>query len=89
MRDDIDFNVQFCELVEQYPALYDYTKPEYSNRNVQDKIWMEIGLKLGESGKLSFINLNNLNIMSILKWNWRSSCYVCGKIFSDDIWIFH
>ncbi|CAH1643162.1 unnamed protein product [Spodoptera littoralis] len=50
MRDDIEFNIEFCELIEQYPNIYDYTKTGYSNRNVQDKIWQEIAIKVGATG---------------------------------------
>lgn len=51
MRDDIEFNIKFCELIEQYPNIYDYTKTGYSNRNVQDKIWQEIAKKVGATGR--------------------------------------
>ncbi|XP_046976417.1 uncharacterized protein LOC124542518 [Vanessa cardui] len=47
MRDDIEF----CELIEQYPNIYDYTKTGYSNRNVQDKIWQEIAIKVGATAQ--------------------------------------
>lgn len=52
MRDDIEFNIEFCQLVEKYPIIYDYTKSGYSNRNVQDKIWQEIAIKVGATGKI-------------------------------------
>ncbi|KAH9644066.1 hypothetical protein HF086_009779 [Spodoptera exigua] len=51
MRDDIEFNIEFCELIEQYPNIYDYTKTGYSNRNVQDKIWQEIAIKVGATAQ--------------------------------------
>ncbi|RVE53775.1 hypothetical protein evm_001667 [Chilo suppressalis] len=42
MRDDYEFNVQFCNLIENHPVLYDYNRPEYSNRNVQEQAWESI-----------------------------------------------
>lgn len=51
MRDDIDFNIAFCQIIEQYPALYDYNRSDYCNRNVQSRIWRAIANKLQESGE--------------------------------------
>lgn len=51
MRDDIDFNIAFCQIIEQCPALYDYNRSDYCNRNVQSKIWRIIANKLQESGE--------------------------------------
>ncbi|XP_049767875.1 uncharacterized protein LOC126101228 [Schistocerca cancellata] len=49
MRDDVEFNEMFCELIETYPQLYDYTRPDYSNRSVQDKAWRKIAAQLNET----------------------------------------
>lgn len=54
MRDDIEFNVAFCRLVERHPALYNYMRPDYCNRSVQDKIWRKIGKDLNEKGEVMF-----------------------------------
>lgn len=55
MRDDIDFNIAFCQIIEQYPALYDYNRSDYCNRNVQSRIWRIIANKLQESGECFII----------------------------------
>lgn len=55
MRDDIEFNIKFCELVENHPELYDYNQSSYSNRSVQDKAWELIAQELNESGMFIFL----------------------------------
>lgn len=51
MRDDYDFNMKFCELVESHPIIYDYNRPDYCNRNVQDQAWETIAKELKENSK--------------------------------------
>lgn len=51
MRDDPEFNINFCEVVEQYPCLYDNTRSDYSNRANQDQAWTKIGEYFKEKGK--------------------------------------
>ncbi|CAH2004063.1 unnamed protein product [Acanthoscelides obtectus] len=45
MRDDFQFNIEFCELVEQYAVLYDYRRSDYCNRSAQDQAWEQISKK--------------------------------------------
>lgn len=52
MRDDIEFNIQFCEEIEKYPCLYDYSRSDYCNRSAQDQAWQKIAKKFGVQGKL-------------------------------------
>ncbi|CAK1602109.1 unnamed protein product [Parnassius mnemosyne] len=49
MKDDLAFNIKFSELVHERPCLYDYTRPDYSNRNAQDGSWLEIAKTVEES----------------------------------------
>ncbi|KAG8241321.1 hypothetical protein J6590_088908 [Homalodisca vitripennis] len=46
MRDDIEFNIKFCEEVEQYPCLYDNSRSDYCNRSAQDQAWQKIAQTL-------------------------------------------
>lgn len=45
------FNVTFVKAVEDYPALYDTTSKEYSNRNEIDKSWKNLAQKFKTTGK--------------------------------------
>lgn len=47
--------IALVQIIEQYPVLYDYTRSDYSNRNVQDKAWEEISKTLKISGKDIFL----------------------------------
>lgn len=51
MKDDQDFNIKFASLVESHPCLYDYTRGDYSKRNLQDNAWEQIAKEISESGK--------------------------------------
>lgn len=51
MRDDFQFNIEFCEEVQQYATLYDYKRSDYCNRSVQDQAWEKIAKKFSASGK--------------------------------------
>ena len=55
MRDDWEFNIQFCEEVETYPAVYDYARTDYSNRSAQEQAWLKISEKLGSNGKRNIL----------------------------------
>lgn len=57
MRDDLEFNVRFVELVESKPCLYDYNRPDYCNRTAQDAAWNEISKKIKETGNFLYNNL--------------------------------
>lgn len=52
MRDDFDFNVTFCNLIENNPVIYNYNRPGYCNRSVQDQAWSIITRTLNETGAL-------------------------------------
>ncbi|CAG5037081.1 unnamed protein product [Parnassius apollo] len=56
MKDDLAFNIKFVELVHERPRLYEYTRPDYSNRNAQDASWLEIAKIVEESGPLTLPN---------------------------------
>ncbi|CAG9773213.1 unnamed protein product [Ceutorhynchus assimilis] len=45
MQDDFQFNIEFCEEVQQYASLYDYKRSDYCNRSVQDQAWEKIAKK--------------------------------------------
>lgn len=51
MRDDLAFNIQFCELIENHSVIYDYNRSDYCNRNVQDQAWESIARTINENGK--------------------------------------
>ncbi|KAJ2938726.1 hypothetical protein O0L34_g3336 [Tuta absoluta] len=48
MREDIEFNVKFCALVEKYPAIYDFNRSDCI-RLVQEQIWEKIAKQVNES----------------------------------------
>ncbi|VEN39139.1 unnamed protein product [Callosobruchus maculatus] len=50
MRDDMEFNIQFCEKIENYPCLYDTTRSDYCNRSAQDQAWQKIAKKFDVQG---------------------------------------
>ncbi|KAF5276415.1 hypothetical protein FQR65_LT16337 [Abscondita terminalis] len=45
MRDDFQFNIQFCEEVQQYETLFNYRRSDYCNRSAQDQAWEKIAKK--------------------------------------------
>lgn len=51
LPDTEQFNVTFVKAVEEYPALYDTTSKEYSNRNEQDKSWKTLAQNFESTGK--------------------------------------
>lgn len=50
MRDDLSFYISFISEIEQNPAIYDHSLPDYSNRRVTEMIWAKIGKKFNETG---------------------------------------
>ncbi|XP_028168705.1 uncharacterized protein LOC114358832 [Ostrinia furnacalis] len=49
MRDDYEYNNQLIQMIQERPCLFDYNRPDYRNRNVQDAAWLEISNKMNES----------------------------------------
>ncbi|KAK9729010.1 BESS motif [Popillia japonica] len=50
MEDTPTFNVKFVQTVEKYNVLYDQTMENYSNRQVQEKAWNEVGKEIKAAG---------------------------------------
>lgn len=57
MRDDEQFNIFFVKKVEVNPCLYDYTRADYKNVQMQEKAWQDIADEFKETGisDISFI----------------------------------
>lgn len=53
MRDDVDFNIQFCEEVGKYPCIFDFNRADYCNRSAQDQAWQKIADKFDAQGKFN------------------------------------
>lgn len=53
MRDDEQFNMSFVKKVEDYKCLYDYTRSDYKNIQIQDKAWQEIADEFNETRKFN------------------------------------
>lgn len=51
MRDDEQFNISFVKKVQEYECLYDYTRSDYKNIQIQDKAWQEISEEFNETCK--------------------------------------
>lgn len=51
MRNDIEFNIQFVNVVENYPNLYNPSSDGYSNRMESEKSWKAIAQVFGEPRK--------------------------------------
>lgn len=51
MKDDPDFNIRFVSLIEAKPCIYDHTRSDYSNRNIQDLAWEQIAKEVEATGK--------------------------------------
>lgn len=45
------FNVKFVGEIEKHPKLYNFTIPEYSRRDCQDKSWHNVSMAVNLSGK--------------------------------------
>lgn len=60
MKDDPDFNIHFVTRIEANPCIYDHTRSDYSNRNIQDLAWEQIAKELKATGK------DKLNLKIIL-----------------------
>lgn len=43
--------VNFVNIIEQYPCLYNNKLPEYSRKDVTDRAWSEVAQKTNTSGK--------------------------------------
>lgn len=52
MNDDPHTNVRFVQVIETYPCLYDHSRADYSNRDTQDKAWIDISKQFDASGKI-------------------------------------
>ena len=51
MCDNQDFNINFMQLVEQHPCLYDHTSPDYHRTRAQDQAWIAIANEIKENGR--------------------------------------
>lgn len=51
MPDDEQFNMSFVKKVREYECLYDYTRSDYKNIQIQDKAWQEIADEFNETRK--------------------------------------
>lgn len=49
--DDPVSNIKFVEIVEKYPCIYDYSRKDYSKREIKEKAWAEIANITKDSGK--------------------------------------
>lgn len=54
MEDNPTFNVKFVQIVEKYNVLYDHTMENYSNRQIQEKSWNEVGKEVNETRTFLF-----------------------------------
>ena len=72
MRDDQDFNINFVQLVEQHPCLYDHTLPDYHRTRTQDQAWIAIGNEIKENG--TYLFQNNLVLIVITCLLYTSRC---------------
>ncbi|XP_069678787.1 uncharacterized protein [Periplaneta americana] len=87
MRDDQTFNMQFVGVVERYPVIYDYTRADYSKKNVVDKVWAEIAAEVKEKLRENCSGDDCKN-----RWRVIRSSYVrsknkklkCGERVSDQ-----
>lgn len=51
MRDDQDFNINFVQIIQKEPSLYDKSLAEYRNKDEHERIWQKVGKEVNESGK--------------------------------------
>ena len=56
MAADQQENVQFLQLIEVYPCLYDYTCKNYSNNISTEKAWQEIAAECKLTGEYKYFN---------------------------------
>lgn len=62
------FNVKFVGEIEKNPELYNFTIPEYSRRDSQDKSWHNVSMAVNLSGKkytYLYFKYNYFNILII------------------------
>lgn len=57
LGDDLSLNKLFVREVEKRRCLYDYTYHDYSNKELQERSWLEIAEVVGSSGKCQFLSV--------------------------------
>ncbi|XP_074033107.1 MAGUK family member discs large 1 isoform X3 [Leptinotarsa decemlineata] len=84
MEDNPTFNVKFVQILEKNPVLYDYTPEGYSNRQVQDKTWYEVGKEINETDIQEFYELTLLDENKSVQEKTAETIRIANKWEAND-----
>ena len=82
MLTDVSLEDKIADIWPEYPCLYDVRSPDFKNRDMREKAYLEIAENLEKPDKMEFFNNRNLRktiFIRIISQIHQSSIVICSE----------